>query len=125
MPQEPFETSEKCFNEESIRLVEKLVDDFAHLLARYSKPIEARGELEKGEIAAELCMLLEHFYEPVDHTNDLTDEEFESLNERLGFDVRDKEQLRQWWQGHIDVEREKIKRLDEQRRGNERHKAEI
>jgi hypothetical protein len=81
--------------------------------------LKAGDDLEKGEIAAEFCMLLERFYEPVGHTNDLTDEEYESLNKRLGFDVRNKEQLLKWWQGHIDVEREKIKRVDERRRGNE------
>lgn len=99
--------------------MEKLVDDYAHLLARYGKPVEAQGEQEKGEIAAEIFVLLEHFYEPVDHTNDMTDEEYESLDKRLGFDVRDQEQLRQWWQGHIDSERERTRRLDAQRLGNE------
>ena len=114
----PFQTPEERFNAEAIQLVEKLVDDFAQLLARYEKPVEAQGEQEKGEIAARISMLLEHFYEPVDHANDLTDEEIESLNQRLGFDVRDQEQVLRWWQGHIDSEQEKIRRLDAQLRGD-------
>jgi len=119
MLQEPLKTPEERFNEEAIQLVERLVDDFAQLLTRYEKPVEAQSEQEKGEIAARISVLLEHFYEPVDYTNDLTDEEYESLNTRLGFDVRDNERLRRWWQGHIDSEREKTRRLDAQRRGNE------
>src|SRR5258708_5003694 len=115
----PLQTPEECFNEEAIQLVEKLVDDFAQLLARYGKPIEVQSEQEKGEIAARISMLLEHFYEPVDHTNDLTDEEIESLNQRLGFDVRDQEQVLRWWQGHIDSEREKIRQLEARQRGHE------
>ncbi len=111
---EPLKTPEERFNAEAIHLVEKLVDDFARLLVRYGKPIEVRSEQETGEIAAQISVLLEDFYEPVDHSNDLTDEEYESLNQRLGFDVRNQEQLLQWWQGHIDAEREKIRRLDGQ-----------
>ncbi len=111
-------TNEERFNEEAVHFVEKLVDDFARLLAHYGKPIEVRSEQEKGEIAARISVLLEHFYEPVDHSNDLTDEEYESLNQRLGFDVRNQEQLLQWWQGHIDAQQKKIKRLDEQLQGD-------
>jgi hypothetical protein len=111
---EPLKTPEERFNAEAIHLVEKLVDDFARLLVRYGKSIEVRSEQETGEIAAQISVLLEDFYEPVDHSNDLTDEEYESLNQRLGFDVRNQEQLLQWWQGHIDAEREKIRRLDGQ-----------
>ena len=118
MLQEPLKTPEERFNEEAVQLVEKLVEDFAQLLARYKKPVEAQSEQEKGEIAARISVLLECFYEPVDHTDDLTDEEYESLNQQLGFDVRDQEQLRRWWQGHIDAERETIRQLDVQLRGD-------
>ena|SRR5689334_11401701 len=114
----PFQTPEERFNTEAIHLVEKLVDDFARLLVRYGKPIEVRSEQETGEIAAQISVLLEDFYEPVDHSNDLTDEEYESLNQRLGFDVRNQEQLLRWWQGHIDSEREKIRRLEARLRGD-------
>ena len=116
---EPLKTPEVRFNEEAVHLVEKLVEDFAQLLAHYEKPVEARSEQEKGEIAAQISVLLEDFYEPVDHSNDLIDEEIESLNQRLGFDVRDQEQLDRWWQGHIDAEREKIRRLEARQRGHE------
>src|SRR5712692_2419466 len=95
---EPLKTPEERFNEEAVHLVEKLVDDFVQLLVRYGKPIEVRSEQEKGEIAAQISLLLQPFYEPVDHTDDLTDEEYESLNQRLGFDVRNQEKLRRWWQ---------------------------
>jgi hypothetical protein len=117
MAQEPLKTPEERFNEEAIQLVERLVDDFAQLLTRYEKPVAAQSEQEKGEIAAHISVLLEQFYKPVDHTDNLTDEEYESLNTRLGFDVRDNERLLRWWQGHIDAEREKTRRLDAQRGG--------
>jgi hypothetical protein len=118
MLQESLKMPEEHFNEEAVKLVEKLVEDFAQLLVRYGKPIEVRSEPEIGELAARISVLLEDFYEPVDHSNDLTDEEYESLNQRLGFDVRNQEQLLQWWQGHIDAQQEKIKRLDEQLQGD-------
>jgi len=119
MQQEPFQTLEERFNAEAVQLVEKLVEDFVQLLTRYGKSMEVRSEQETGEIAAQISVLLEDFYQQVDHSNDLTDEEIESLNQRLGFDVRDQERLRQWWQGHITAEQEKIKRLDARQRGNE------
>jgi hypothetical protein len=55
--------------------VEKLVEDFAQLLVRYSKPVESRSEPEKGEIAARIPVLLEDFYKPVGSSNDLNSEE--------------------------------------------------
>ena len=122
MQQESLKTPEGRFNVEAVRLVEKLVEDFAQLLTRYCKPIEVRSEQETGEIAAQISVLLEDFYEPVDHSNDLDDEEVESLNQRLGFDVRDKEQLLQWWQTHINAEQEKIRRLEQRSEEMNRHK---
>jgi hypothetical protein len=71
MVQEPLKTPEERFNAEAIQLVEELVDEFAQLLARYEKPVAAQSEQEKGEIAAHISVLLERFYEPVDHTHDL------------------------------------------------------
>jgi len=64
-------TPEERFNAEAVQLAEKLVGDFARLLTRYSKPVELRSELEKGEIAARISVLLEDFYRPEDHSNDL------------------------------------------------------
>jgi hypothetical protein len=55
--------------------VENLVEDFAQLLVRYSKPVESRSEPEKGEIAARISVLLEDFYKPVGDSNDLNSEE--------------------------------------------------
>ena len=74
MLQEPSKELEERFYDEAMQLVEKLVDDFAHLFARYGRPVEARDDLEKGEIAGELCVLLERFYEPVDHTKRLEEQ---------------------------------------------------
>ena len=70
MQDEASMTPEERFNAEAVQLAEKLVGDFVRLLTRYRRPVEPRSELEIGEIAARISVLLEGFYRPGNHSYD-------------------------------------------------------